>query len=115
MDVNVILPFISGTSLSLGNLYLKKGLIQISSFNLINLLFNSSVIIGLIFGLIGALIFFYSLKILPLWMVIIVVNTSSIIFSIFFGVFVFKEFISPLKSILMILTIFSLIGVVIIK
>ena len=115
MDINILIPFISGILLAVANLYIKNGMTEMTSFTIRNLIFNKVLILGLIFGVFGGLLSWYSLKNLPLWMVILTINTVSTIVAIFLGVFVLKEFITPLRSIMIILTITFLIGVMVVK
>lgn len=115
INIALIIPFISGILLSLANFYVKNSIDKTISFTIKNLIFNKELILGLTVGFVGSCLSWYSLKSLPLWMVIVIINTVSTIGSVFLGIFVLKEFISPLRSIMIILTITFLIGVIAIK
>ena len=114
MEITVIFPVICGILFSFGNLFLKNGLVDVSLSNL-NALLNQNMVYGVIVCAIGAIIFWYSLKVLPLWLVILATNAVSTVASILLGVFILKEFISPLRGILIVLTVSFLIGAMALK
>ena len=115
MNLNIIFPVASGILVALGNFFVKSGMNQVTSFSISKLLFNSTLMLGLGLGVIGGILMFYSLKILPLWLVILTFNTITTVGAVVLGVLVLKEFISSAKSILTILIISLLIALMAIK
>lgn len=115
MNLNIIIPFVSGILIAIANFYVKNAMNQISSFSIPNLILNATLIFSVGIGIVGGLLMWYSLKILPLWIVILIINTISTVGSILLGVIILKESISPIRSILMVFIVTLLIVLMRIK
>ena len=104
MNIYIILPFLAGVVIALGNFFMKQLAVQFS--------FDSPkiflIIRPIITGVIGFLLVMISYRKIDLWQVVITISSVATVTSVLLGVFLLHENISLLKSFLVLVVIISI-------